>query len=103
MPESGGVGIGWNQQLQSGRVASKTELGRQLGAARPHVTQVLSLLLLALTAQASILRLGDLIEGKGLGVGTLRSLLSLPVERQVGWVGLEQLKLGRLNDRFVST
>ena len=41
----------WQQSLQSGGVASKAELARQLGVTRDHVTQALGLLLLASEAR----------------------------------------------------
>ena len=76
----------WQQRLQSGEAASRTELARQLGITSAHVTQVLSLLLLSPEARDATMSLGDPISGNGLGIRALRSLLSLPAERQVSRV-----------------
>ena len=73
----------WQRRLDTGKVASRAELARQLGVTRAHVTQVPDLLRLAPEAQDMALAFGDLLNGKRLGVHALRSLANLPVEQQV--------------------
>ncbi len=72
----------WQLRLDAGAVKSRADLARQLGVSRAHVTQVLRLLLIAPQARDAILSLGDPIEGRIVGVHTLRSLASLPAEEQ---------------------
>lgn len=74
------------QGLNSSRFTSRAELARQLGITRAHVTQVLSLLHLAPDVKSLILSRGDPIGEKGLGIRTLRSLLHLPVDKQINWI-----------------
>ena len=73
---------GWQRRLDTGEVASRAELARELGVTRAHVTQVLGLLRLAPEAQDMALAFGDLPNGKQLGIHALRSLANLPVEQQ---------------------
>ena len=74
---------GWHRRLDTGEVASRAELARELGVTRAHVTQVLDLRRLAPEAQDMALAFGDLLNGKRLGVHALRSLANLPAEQQV--------------------
>ena len=77
------LALDWQKRLDSSEFASRAELARQLGVTRAHVTQVLSLLHLAPEAKSLILSLGDPIKGRSVGIHTLRSLLDLPVEKQI--------------------
>ena len=72
----------WQRRLDTGEVASRAELARQLGVTRAHVTQVLGLLRLAPEAQDIALAFGDRPNGKRLGIQALRSLANLPLEQQ---------------------
>ena len=74
------------QRLDSNEFTSRAELARRLGVTRAHVTQVLSLLHLAPDVESLILSRGDPIGEKGLGIRTLRSLLHLPVDKQINWI-----------------
>ena len=80
------LALDWQQHLDSGEFTSRAELARSLGVTGAHVTQVLSLLHLAPEVRSLILSFGDLIRGKGLGIHTLRSLLHLPVDKQINWI-----------------
>ena len=72
----------WHDQIQNGKAKSRADLARQLGVSRAHVTQVLRLLDVAPSAKELIVALGDPIEGRIVGVHTLRSLAGLPAEEQ---------------------
>ena len=72
--------------MDSGEFASRAELAHGLAVTRAHVTQVLGLLHFTSEVRELILGLGDPIGIKGLGIHTLRSMLHLPVERQINSV-----------------
>ena len=77
-----GLAHAWQRQLDTGAAESRSNLARQLGVSRAHVTQVLRLLRLAPRAREAILALGDPIEGRTVGAHTLRSLTHLSLEEQ---------------------
>ena len=72
----------WQRRISSSEVQSRAHLARQLGVSRAHVTQVLRLLRMAPGAKETVLALGDPIEGRVVGVHTLRSISKLSVEEQ---------------------
>ena len=80
------LALDWQQCLDSGEFSSRAELARHLGITRAHVTQVLSLLDFAPAAKSLILSLGDPLEGKGVGIHALRTLLRLPGDEQINWI-----------------
>ena len=88
------LALDWQQCLDSAGFSSRAELARHLGITRAHVTQVLSLLDLAPAAKSLILSLGDPLEGKGVGIHTLRSLLHLSVDEQISKI--KECRIGRL-------
>lgn len=70
----------WQQRLYDGEAASRVELARILKASRAHVTQVLLLLTMALEAKDMVLAFGDPLQGRFLGVHTLRRLCNLSAD-----------------------
>jgi hypothetical protein len=72
----------WQHLLDSGVVASRVDLARQLGVSRAYVTQVLQLLELAPEVREKVACLGDPTEELVIGSHTLRSLTGLPVREQ---------------------
>ena len=76
----------WQERLDKGEALTRADLAYQTKVTRAHVTQVLNLLDLAPDARAFILGKGDPIEGKGLGIHSLRSLLGLLAEKQIARV-----------------
>lgn len=80
------LALEWQQRLDSGEFSSRAELAHGLAVTRAHVTQVLGLLHFTPEMRELILGLGDPIGIKGLGIHTLRSMLHLPVERQISSV-----------------
>ena len=68
------------------RQNSRAELARQLGVSSAYVSRVLGLLHLTPDARSLILTLGDIIEGNGFGIHTLRSLLHLSGDDQISWI-----------------
>jgi len=73
---------GWQRRLDTGEAASRADLARKLGVSRAHVTQVLRLLNMAPQVKATILALGDPIQGKFIGLHTLRPLCNLSAREQ---------------------
>ena len=73
----------WRDRLDEGDATSRADLAYQLGVTRAHVTQVLSLLELSKEVRDAVLRFGDPIKVKGLGIHTLRSIFGLPSEKQL--------------------
>ena len=80
------LAIEWQERLDKGEALTRADLAYQTKVTRAHVTQVLSLLDLAPDARALILGRGDPLEGKGLGIHSLRSLLDLSAEKQIARV-----------------
>ena len=80
------LAIEWQERLDKGAALTRADLAYQTKVTRAHVTQVLSLLDLAPDARAFILGRGDPLEGKGLGIHSLRSLLDLSAEKQIARV-----------------
>ena len=73
----------WQQNLDAGEVADRSDLARKFGVSRGHVTQILSLLQLDTEAQQLVLDLGDPITGISPGVRSLRALIGLPAAEQL--------------------
>ena len=80
------LAIEWQERLDKGEALTRADLAYQTKVTRAHVTQVLSLLDLAPDARALILGRSDPLEGKGLGIHSLRSLLDLSAEKQIARV-----------------
>ena len=76
----------WQERLDKGEALTRADLAYQTRVTRAHVTQVLSLLDLAPDARALILDMGDPLQGEGLGIHNLRSLLGLPADEQIARV-----------------
>ena len=73
----------WQRRLDAGEAASRADLARKLGVSRAHVTQVLRLLTMAPQVKATVLALGDPIEGRSIGIHTLRPLCNLSAKEQL--------------------
>ena len=73
----------WQESLDSGESADRSELARQVGVSRGHVTQILGLLQLDAEAQQLVFNLGDPIRSSGPGVRSLRALIGLPASKQI--------------------
>ena len=73
-----GLAREWQNALESGQVASRTELASSLGVSRARVTQILRLLNLAPTAQTMIISLGDPLPEAIVTERMLRGIVGLP-------------------------
>ena len=73
---------GWQRRLDDGKAESKADLARILGVSRAYVTQVLGLLSMDPQVKATILALGDPINGRSIGMHTLRPLNNLSAKEQ---------------------
>jgi biotin operon repressor len=73
--------------LESGKVASRAELARNLGISRARVAQVLRLLRLDPEVLESVVALGDPLPSPVITERRLRSLVDLPANKQIQWIG----------------
>jgi len=72
----------WQEQLDRGEYASRTDLARKKGISRARVTQILNLLKLDPEVQEVVVRLGDPLPSGRVTERKLRGLLSLSARQQ---------------------